>query len=130
MNGLVWASFSLTALASAVKVDIGLAAGAFFAAWVVSVIVVAAGFALSAFSPTIAVAVLGGLVMASYMLDAFGNLFTLPEWFVRLSVFREYGRPMVDGLNWTAMLALLAISVAFIALAIWRFGQRDTLKTL
>lgn len=111
-----------------VQLDSGRTIGALFGLWVLAVIVNAAGFLLAAFWPGNAVGILGGLVIISYLTDTLAQLLKLPDWVVSLSVFHQYGRPLLNGVNWTATWAMLGLSLLFVAVAIFRFNQRDIVK--
>jgi ABC-type transport system involved in multi-copper enzyme maturation permease subunit len=54
-----------------------------------------------------------------------GAIFNWPDWIVQLSIFERYGSPLTKGLDWGNVLGLLAVAVVALALAIWRFGQKD-----
>jgi putative exporter of polyketide antibiotics len=74
------------------------------------------------------VAVTGGVVIVSYLTDLLDQVLKIPEAFVKLSVFREYGKPLVNGLDWLVILVMLALSVVFVSGAVFRFQQRDIEK--
>jgi putative exporter of polyketide antibiotics len=88
----------------------------------------AIGYILAAFGPGWAVAVTGGVVIVSYLTDLLDQVLKIPEAFVKLSVFREYGKPLVNGLDWLVILVMLALSVVFVSGAVFRFQQRDIEK--
>ncbi len=125
---IVAGAFALGAQLNNLTINFDKAFGAFFGLWVVCVIIAAAGYLLSAFGPTQAVAITGGLVVVSYFLDLFGPVFKLPGWTQNLSIFHLYGRPITNGLDWSLQFLLLTVSAAFVALAAFRFWQRDIVK--
>ncbi|NWJ48410.1 MAG: ABC transporter permease subunit [Chloroflexi bacterium] len=120
--------FWVVALVSNVPVDFGKAAGAFFGLWVICAVVAGAGYLLSAFKAVVAVGILSGLILLSFLADLLSDLFKLPNWVVQLSIFRQYGRPIITGIDWTVQSLLLAICVGFVAIATFRFWKRDILN--
>ena len=128
MIGIIGAIFGFSTWAFNLPVNAGNAFGAFFGLWVVCVIIEAVGYVLAAFGPAWAVSVTGGLVVISYFTDVLKDVFKIPETVSNLSVFHQYGRPLVEGLQCTPQMIMVVLSIAFIALAIIRFRQRDITK--
>jgi putative exporter of polyketide antibiotics len=128
MVGLLGTVFGLCSWAFNVPVDAGNAAAAFVGLWIVCVIIDAVGYVLAAFGPGWAVSVTAGLVILSYLSDLLEQVLKLPEAIVNLSVFRQYGHPLADGLHWTPQLIILTLSLFFIVVAALRFRQRDITK--
>jgi len=125
ITGLI---FALMTIFSNVQVNTANVLVAFLGLWILCIIIAGIGFLLSALQPGIAVAMLSGLVIISYMADLLGALLKLPEWLINLSVFREYGKPIVTGPDWSVILVMLSISGVFVAGAAFRFQQRDIVK--
>jgi ABC-2 type transport system permease protein len=125
---LTWLSCWLACNAAGLVVKQGNLAAAFFGLWVVCSLVVAVGFGLSAWNPGPAAGILGGLVIVSYLLDLLGTVLRLPVWVQDLSVFRQYGKPVVTGPNWPSLLVMLLLIVVFVGLAVFRFEKRDVVK--
>jgi ABC-type transport system involved in multi-copper enzyme maturation permease subunit len=44
---------------------------------------------------------------------------------VQLSIFERYGSPFTKGLDWLNVLGLLAVAVAALGIATWRFSRKD-----
>jgi len=126
--GLTGLAFGLSGWIANVTVDTERAIETFFGLWIICVAILAAGFLLAAFGPGRAVAIVGGLVIVSYLAQLLGNLLKLPEWIVNLSIFQQYGQPLLSGLNWPAQAIILGLSLAFVVVAALRFEQRDLVK--
>lgn len=126
ITGLV---FALGTVIFGVAINGGNLAAAFFGLWVICIIVAAAGFGLAAVGPRWAITVLSTLVVVSFLADLLASLFKLPDWVSKLSIFRQYGQPIINGLDALPQLVILSLSAVFIALAIFRFSQRDILKS-
>ncbi len=120
--------FAATALIANISVNAANSVAAFFGLWVIAAVIEAVGFALSAFGAGRAVAILGGLVVVSYLDELLANLLKLPGWVAGFSIFHQYGTPLIKGIDWLPQLSLLAIGAALVGLAVYRFGQRDLSK--
>jgi ABC-2 type transport system permease protein len=74
------------------------------------------GALLAAFIPRAAVGVLSAYAVAGYLLQQFGLLLKWPTAIMDLSVFQLYGAPLVTGVYWTGLWAMLAVTgFAFLA---------------
>jgi ABC-2 type transport system permease protein len=71
------------------------------------------------------VGVLSLLFVASFFVPLLGSGLKLPDWAQQLSIFQQYGNPLVDGLHWANMLALLGVAAVALLLATWRFARKD-----
>jgi ABC-2 type transport system permease protein len=49
----------------------------------------------------------------------------LPNWVTHLSIFDAYGSPLIDGLKWGNIAIVLVVTVVALALAVYRFSQKD-----
>jgi ABC-2 type transport system permease protein len=128
MIAITGVTFWVSATLAEVSVNLERSIGAFLASWVLCVIVAGFGFSMTAFKPRWTVAVLMGLVIISFMVDFLKDALKLWDWIVDLSIFHQYGQPLMNGMNWTAQFVMLGLSVAFVIVAIVRFGQRDIVK--
>jgi ABC-2 type transport system permease protein len=69
--------------------------------------------------------VVGGLASLSYLAELLRSVLKLPDWVFNLSIFHVYGQPMVNGINWTGTLVMLALALALLAFATYRFTRAD-----
>jgi ABC-2 type transport system permease protein len=83
------------------------------------------GAALVGWRPRVAVPALGAFAGASFFLLEFGLLFGWPAWLTRLSVFGLYGAPLVEGIAWPGLAALMAVSLAGFGAATLALARRD-----
>jgi ABC-2 type transport system permease protein len=77
------------------------------------------------FSSGVILGVVGGLATLSFLVDLIQSLLTFPDWVFNLSIFHVYGQPMLNGVNWTGSLVMLALAAALLAAALYRFTQAD-----
>jgi ABC-2 type transport system permease protein len=92
----------------------------------IALVVGAVGYLLAGWlRPGPLVGLLSLLLVASFLVPLLGSGLKLPDWALQLSIFQQYGSPLVDGLHWVNMLALLAVATAALALATWRFARKD-----
>ena len=85
----------------------------------------AAGAALSAYLPRVAVPVLSAVATAGYFLQQIGPLLQLPDWTLDLSVFRLYGNPLGTGVYWRGLEILMATGAAGFAAAMVAMQTRE-----
>lgn len=85
----------------------------------------AIGALLAARVPRATVAVLASLAFLSYLLTDLGPLLKLPDWATRLSVFSLYGSPLADGIYWTGLWIMVAVTLAGFVLAALLMQRRE-----
>ncbi|MDQ2807839.1 MAG: ABC transporter permease [Chloroflexota bacterium] len=90
-------------------------------------VISSAGWALAAHlkRPGGAVPVVAAVVVAMFILDALAPLLQLPDWVARLSIFTQYGHPLIVGWQADGLAVLTLASVALLALALWGIARRD-----
>ncbi len=77
-------------------------------------------------SRKIAAMVAGVILAASFLLTMFGNLDPTLSTFADFSPLTYYqGGRALESVEWTWLAALLGISAAFSAVAVWRFQRRE-----
>lgn len=93
-------------------------------AWVV----VAFGYALAGWRPPVVTGVVAAALAGSFFFDLLAPPLDLPDAVRKLSVFQLYGRPLLDGVRWGDVAAMLALVIAFLAAGAVAFGKRDIIK--
>jgi len=90
-------------------------------------VISAAGWALAAHlkRPGGAVPAVAAVVVAMFILDALAPLLQLPAWVARLSIFTQYGHPLVAGWQPDGLIVLSLAAGALLALALWGIARRD-----
>jgi ABC-2 type transport system permease protein len=126
VTGLIFASVALTGAVVGMTLDRSrLAQGAFGMA-PIGLVVAAFGYLLSGWLRTAAVT--GSLVawlLASFVITLLGSLFHWPDLLLQLSIFEQYGAPLVRGLRVANTLGLLAVTALALAIATVRFARKD-----
>ena len=79
----------------------------------------------SAWWPRAAVGVLGLLVFASYLDSGLGPVLGWPDWLLNLSVFQLYGTPLLSGIYWTGLWAMVAVVVVGFGAATLLMERRE-----
>jgi ABC-2 type transport system permease protein len=51
----------------------------------------------------------GTLIASSYLINFLSPILTLPRWMLDLSVFYQYGAPILRGIAWTSILGMFAM---------------------
>jgi ABC-2 type transport system permease protein len=106
--------------------DGGRAAAAVAGMLPIALVVASVGYLLSGWLRSGAVTgVLAALLALSFLDELVGAIFKWPDWVVQLSLFERYGTPFTKGLDWSNVVALLAVAASALAIAIWRFSQKD-----
>lgn len=67
----------------------------------------------------------GGLLALSFLAELLDPVLQLPNWLIGLSIFHQYGTPLLDGPRWGPWLTLTAIAAALVALGLARFARSD-----
>jgi ABC-2 type transport system permease protein len=73
-------------------------------------------------------AVLGILTLyiaGAYLLVVLGSLLNVPDWVVSLSIFHQYGNPIVDGMNWSAFLGMMGVAFVLLLIGLVQFQRAD-----
>jgi len=118
----VWA----TVAGQGLSVDGVKLAGAIAGMAPIALVVGAVGYLLAGWLPArLLTGVLSLLLVGSFFIGLLGSALKLPDWVLQLSVFQQYGNPLIDGLRWANMLVLLAIAAAALVVATWRFTRKD-----
>ncbi|HEY7202542.1 MAG TPA: ABC transporter permease subunit [Candidatus Dormibacteraeota bacterium] len=106
---------SLVTAAAAAASGTALDASAVFqASWLLvpfALTFAAVGAVADAEWPRAVVGVLGALAFASFMVFELSPLMGWPSWVTNLSVFQLYGSPLLTGINWNGLWAMVAIVV-------------------
>ena len=104
------------------------AADVFRASWLLvpfALTYAAVGAAASAYFPRAAVGVLGMLAFLSFIDYELAPLLQWPAWIANLSVQQLYGTPLVTGVFWNGLWAMLAVVVAGFGLATLLMQRRE-----
>ena len=91
-----------------------------------SLVFAAAGSLLAAWNPRAAVGLLGGLALASYLVNELGPLFNWPAWVQDLSAFKLFGNPLSPaGIDRSGLVIMVAIILVGFAASILLMERRD-----
>ena len=124
--GLLFTGTALAAARVGMKLDASRLAQAAFGMVPVGLVVAAVGYLLSGWLRTAAVTgILIAFLVVSFFLALLGPLFHLPRILLQLSIFEQYGVPLVDGLRLSSTLGLLAVAATALAMATVRFARKD-----
>jgi hypothetical protein len=108
------------------RADMQRLAGAAFGMIPVGLVIASIGYLLAGWLRTRAVTgILIAFVFASFVLTLLVPLFRWPPALLQLSIFEQYGAPLVDGLQRGRALGLLAVATATLAAAVVRFERKD-----
>lgn len=74
---------------------------------------------------SLAAEITAALVTATFLVDLLAPPLELPEWFHRLALTANMGRPMMGNWDLLGIVACLVIAVGGVALGAWGFTRRD-----
>jgi ABC-2 type transport system permease protein len=122
----VWLSIVLVAAGASFSVDAGRVAVACLGMLPLELITASLVFALAGLmSPGLVMGIVAVFLVASYVVDILKSLLKLPNWVVNLSIFHQYGSPILHGMNWTAFLVMLLVAALLLGVGAWQFSARD-----
>jgi putative exporter of polyketide antibiotics len=67
-------------------------------------------------------------VLASFLVTLLGPIFHWPDIMRQLSIFEQYGAPLVDRLRLLHVASLRAVAGVMVTAATWRFTRKDLLR--
>jgi putative exporter of polyketide antibiotics len=83
-------------------------------------------FALAGLLPPVAIlGILAFFVAISYLAELLQSFLSLPSWVLNLSMYHQYGAPILNGLNWGAFFGMLGVALVLLAVGVWQFTMRD-----
>jgi putative exporter of polyketide antibiotics len=124
--GFIFAGTALAAAAVGMHLDMKRVAAAAFSTVPVGLVVGSIGYLLAGWLRTRAVTgILIALVLASFVLTLLAPLFHCPPAVLKLSIFEQYGAPLVDGFRRDWVLGQVAVATATLAAAVIRFERKD-----
>lgn len=129
VTGAIFASVGVTAWLAHYALDRTRLAQATFGMAPIAVLAAASGYLLSGWlRPATVTGTLIALILASFLVTLLGPVFHWPPYVMQLSIFEQYGTPLVDGLHPLRVLGLLAVSALTLAAATARFATKDLIR--
>lgn len=108
------------------QVDLARLTLAFLGVIPLQLLTAAAVFALAGWLRAgLVIALVGVLIGASFFTDVLSSLLKLPDWVVSLSLFHQYGAPLIEDPRWVSWLGMLALAAGLAAVGGYRFTQQD-----
>ncbi len=121
---VIWLSILAGAAIADFSVDAGQVAAASFGILPLELIVASLIFLLAGRLRSVAVlGITSAFIAVSYFAELLRQLLNLPDWVLSLSVFHQYGIPIIDGLKWGPFFAMLAIALVLLILGVIQFNR-------
>ncbi len=122
----IWLAIVLFAQAAGFNMDVGRLAEASLGMLPLALITASLVYALAGLlPPSLVIGIMAAFLAASFLADLLRNLLNLPDWALNLSMFHQYGSPVLTGLNWGGFVGMLVVAAALLALGGWQFSARD-----
>ena len=122
----IWAAILVGAEVSGLSLDFGHVTMAALGLLPLELVTASLVYALAGvLRPGLVLGVLGAFLGLSFVADLLREIFSLPSWVTSLSIFQQYGSPIIDGLGWGAFVVMLLIAAALLALSELQFTGRD-----
>ena len=118
-------AFELGAASANISIDLGSLTVASLVLIPFGLSFAAIGAVLASRAPRAAVAALSTYTFVSYLLSELGPLLKWPDWALKLSVFSLYGAPLTNGVDWTGLWIMSAITIGGFALGAFLMQRRD-----
>ena len=126
VSGLIFASVALTGVLVDFALDRSRLAQAAFGMVPIGLVVAAIGYLLSGWLRSTAVTgILIALLLASFVITLLGSFLRWPPLLLQLSIFEQYGTPLVDGLRPGNTWGLFIVAAAALTAATIRFARKD-----
>jgi len=117
---------AVTATAAGLKLDLGNLAAATLGMIPLGLLVAALGYMAAGWLRTAAdTGLLSFLLAAWFFISFIGPELKLPEATLRLSAFYYYGTPLLNGLQVTSVVGVIAVSVVALGIGALRFARKD-----
>jgi polyether ionophore transport system permease protein len=127
--GSIFAGTMAAAIAVDMRLDTSRVAQATAGMVPVGLVVLAIGYLLSGWLRARATTgAATALVLASFVVTLLTPVFHWPRIVLQLSIFEQYGSPLVDGLRPSHVVGLLAVASATLIAATWRFTRKDLVQ--
>ncbi len=122
----IWLAMVLVAQFTGFSVDAGRVAEACFGMVPLALVTASVVYALAGLVPPgLVIGIMAVFLAVSFVADLLRTLLHLPEWVVNLSIFHQYGTPMLTGVSWGGFVGLLLVAAVLLALGGWQFSVRD-----
>jgi ABC-2 type transport system permease protein len=121
-----WLTILVSARLAGLSMDSGHVAAATFGMLPLELITAAFIYMLAGWLRYGAVVAITSILIAfSYFAELLNPFLKLPGWLLSLSIFHQYGNPLMDGPRWESWLLLAGIALVFLGLASLRFSRKD-----
>jgi polyether ionophore transport system permease protein len=129
VTGCIFAGTALASTAVGMQLDTKRVAGAAFGMVPVGLVVASIGYLLAGWLRTrVMTGIVMAFVLASFVLTLLAPVFHWPRALLQLSIFEQYGAPLVDGLKRASVLEQLAVVTVLLAAAVVRFERKDLIR--
>lgn len=123
---VIWLTVVVCAQLAGFAFDGGRVAEASFGLLPLALITASLVYALARLvRPGAVIGIMAAFLAISYLADLLQSYLKLPSWVLNLSMYHQYGAPVLNGLNWGAFAGMLGVAAILLALGVWQFSARD-----
>jgi ABC-2 type transport system permease protein len=123
---VIWLVIVVCAQLAGFAVDEGRVAEATFGLLPLALLTASLVYALAGLvAPQVVIGIMVAFLAISYLADLLQAFLQLPSWVLNLSMYQQYGAPLLNGLNWGAFVGMLGVALVLLGLGIWQFSARD-----
>lgn len=126
IDAVLLAATLVTAATQNLSLDYGMVLEASVGILPIALVIASVGYLLAGWVHSGGVTgILGALLALSLGIEILGPILKWPDWTAKLSLFDLYGSPLIKGLEWGTMAALIAVAVVALGIGVWRFARKD-----
>jgi ABC-2 type transport system permease protein len=64
-------------------------------------------------------------IALAFLAEFLRSLLNLPDWLLSLSIFYQYGSPVIDGMNWGVFLGMTGVAIVLLVIGLVQFRYAD-----
>lgn len=123
---LTWLAIMVSAQIAHLSVDQNNVLAASFSMLPLALVIMSLAYALAGrLRYGMVMGVLTLYIMLAFMAEFLQALLNLPNWLMSLSIFYQYGNPIMNGMNWSAFLGMTGVALVLLIIGLVQFRNVD-----
>jgi len=121
-----WLAIVVAAQIANLSIDQGHVIAASFSMLPLALIIIGLVYALAGRLRYSAVlGIVTAYIALAFLAEFLKALLNLPDWVLSLSIFHQYGSPVIDGMNWGAFLGMTGVAIVLLVIGLVQFRYAD-----